>query len=224
MKITWLGQAGLLFEYDNVKIMIDPYLSDSCLELNPSNRRRTPIREEIFDISPDVFIVTHCHRDHLDPETYPRFLDTDKSITVLAPENSWTEIRKYGKNHNYVMFNTGTTWTEYGISFHAVRAEHSDSTAIGVIIDDNKNRFYITGDTLLNDSVIAGISGRIDAVFLPINGVGNNMNMQDAATFVKAIGAKKCVPIHWGMFDELNPDNFPAEKMVIPRAYHEIKL
>ena len=25
MKITWLGQAGLLFEIDGLKIMIDPY-------------------------------------------------------------------------------------------------------------------------------------------------------------------------------------------------------
>ena len=29
MKITWLGQAGLLFDNGKAKIMIDPYLSDS---------------------------------------------------------------------------------------------------------------------------------------------------------------------------------------------------
>lgn len=35
MEITWLGQAGLLFEKDNYKIMIDPYLSDSVEKINP---------------------------------------------------------------------------------------------------------------------------------------------------------------------------------------------
>ena len=29
MNITWLGQAGLLFDNGKTKIMIDPYLSDS---------------------------------------------------------------------------------------------------------------------------------------------------------------------------------------------------
>ena len=36
MKITWLGQAGLLFETDNITIMIDPYLSESCYKVNPN--------------------------------------------------------------------------------------------------------------------------------------------------------------------------------------------
>ena len=29
MKITWLGQAGLLLEGEGLSVMIDPYLSDS---------------------------------------------------------------------------------------------------------------------------------------------------------------------------------------------------
>ena len=37
MKITWLGQAGLMFETDGKIIMIDPYLSDSVKEIEPQN-------------------------------------------------------------------------------------------------------------------------------------------------------------------------------------------
>ena len=29
MKITWLGQAGLLFETEGMRIVVDPYLSNS---------------------------------------------------------------------------------------------------------------------------------------------------------------------------------------------------
>jgi hypothetical protein len=34
MKITYLGQAGLLFETKNLKIIVDPYLSDSVENLD----------------------------------------------------------------------------------------------------------------------------------------------------------------------------------------------
>ena len=50
MKVTWLGQAGLLFERDGVKIMIDPYLSDSVEKYEPKNYRRQPVNEDFFAI------------------------------------------------------------------------------------------------------------------------------------------------------------------------------
>ena len=37
MKITWLGQAGLLFETNGKTILIDPYLSDSVAQIEPHN-------------------------------------------------------------------------------------------------------------------------------------------------------------------------------------------
>ena len=64
MKITWLGQAGLLFEQNGIKIMIDPYLSDSVEKINPKNYRRVAVKESLFDIKPDIMIFTHNHLDH----------------------------------------------------------------------------------------------------------------------------------------------------------------
>jgi len=69
MRCTWLGQAGLLFDLDGIKVMIDPYLSDSVAKVNPLNKRRVPVDERVFDIRPDVLILTHDHLDHTDPET-----------------------------------------------------------------------------------------------------------------------------------------------------------
>ena len=39
IKIMWLGQAGLLFEKKDIKIIVDPYLSDSVEKINPKNHR-----------------------------------------------------------------------------------------------------------------------------------------------------------------------------------------
>ena len=50
------------------------------------------------------------------------------------------------------------------------------------------------------------------------------MNKEDAARFAKRIGAKKVVPIHFGMFDELTAEDFSCENKVIPEIYKEILL
>jgi len=221
MQITWLGQAGLLFEDDNIKIIIDPYLSDSVAKINPRNTRRMPVNKEIFKIKPDVIICTHNHLDHLDMETLTHFLDNENTVDVLCPYEAWQQVRKFGKNHNYIMFNRHTEFTIKGINLKAVKAEHSDLTGIGVIIDD---KYYVTGDTLYNTEIFDDIPDTIDVVFLPINGVGNNMNMVDARRFAEKVKAKKVVPMHWGLFDDLEPQYFACENKVIPKIYEVINL
>lgn len=224
MKVTYLGQAGLLFEKCGFKIMIDPYLSDSVEKINPKNYRRVPIDESFFNIKPDVMIFTHNHLDHYDPETVSHFITENSNITVLAPKSVWDEVRKIGGNNNYVLFNRHTEWTENGIRFTAVKAEHSDITPIGVIIDDGERKYYVTGDTLYNEEIFADIPSDIYALFLPVNGVGNNMNMTDAARFAKRINAERTVPIHIGMFDEITADIFDCKNKIIANIYKEIML
>ena len=224
MKITFLGQAGLLFEKGDFRIMVDPYLSDSVAKVNPSNARRVAVDEGFFDLRPNVVIFTHDHLDHYDPETAQRLIPPDSKLLVLSPKSVWEKVRMLGGNNNYVMFNRHTTWTQAGIRFTAVKAEHSDPFSIGVIIDDGEKKYYITGDTLYNEEIFGDIPRDIYAVFLPVNGVGNNMNMVDAARFARRIGAKKTVPVHVGMFDDLNAGDFPGENRVIAEIYKEILL
>ena len=224
MKIIWLGQAGLLFIKNGFKIMIDPYLSDSVEKINPASFRRQAVDESLFEIKPDVMIFTHNHLDHYDSETVCRFISADTNIVVLSPASVWQEVRKIGGGNNYIQFNIHTVWTENGIKFTAVKAEHSDISAIGVIIDDGDKKYYVTGDTLYNEEIFGDIPNDIYAVFLPVNGVGNNMNMTDAARFAKRINAERTVPMHIGMFDEITADEFDCENKIIANIYEEIKL
>lgn len=181
MKITWLGQAGLLFENDDISIMIDPYFSDSCARLNPKNHRRVPVDEKYLSYRPDVLIATHNHPDHQDPDTLSYFLTEDAHLTMLAPWSGWNEARKFGGGANYVLFDRHTEWTEKGVRFIATKAVHSDPYAVGVILETSEERFYISGDTLYSPELLSDLHGHFDAIFLPINGVGNNMNPEDAA-------------------------------------------
>lgn len=224
MQITWLGQAGMLFETNKLKVMIDPYLSDSVEKINPKNYRRVPVDRSLFDIRPDVMIFTHNHPDHYDSETVSHFLGEKTNILVLAPMSVWNEVRKFGGDNNYVKFDRHTQWTEQGVRFTAVRAEHSDISSIGVIVEDGEKKYYVTGDTLYNEEIFEDIPDDIFAVFLPINGVGNNMNMIDAKRFCQRIKPQVAVPIHCGLFDEKDMNEFEYENKVIPTIYKEIKL
>ena len=224
MKCTWLGQASLLFEKDGFRILIDPYFSNSVEKINPKNYRRIPVSEDTLSIKPDVLIFTHNHLDHYDPETVPYFLNSESRVLVLAPKSVWDEVRTIGGENNYVLFNRHTSWTENGIRFTAVAAAHSDPTPIGVIIHDGEKQYYVTGDTLYNEEIFQDLPDGIDTVFLPVNGVGNNMNMTDAARFAKRVGAKRVIPIHIGMFDSLSAEDFSCENKMIPELYQEFDL
>lgn len=227
MKITWLGQAGLLLESGKTKIMIDPYLSDCVERVEPKNFRRVPIKNEIFDVEPDVMIFTHDHLDHFDPETAAVFLKNGrKPMTVLSPFSVWQKARAHGKCHNYVLFNKGTEWTEGELRFRAVGAAHSDVYAIGVIIQELQSgkTYYVTGDTLYDAGIFAELPKSIDLVFLPVNGVGNNMNAADALRFFENCGAKRAVAYHVGMFDSLTSDIFKSSARLDLELYEAIEI
>ena len=224
MKVTFLGQAGLLFDLDGLRIMVDPYFSNSVGKLRPEKNRRQKADMSFLDERPDVLILTHDHLDHADPETLEILLKKHRGICVLAGRNAWETARQYGGDHNYVCFTPGCLWTEGDISFEAVFAAHSDPEAIGVLIRCGKKTYYVTGDTLRSRRVAEGLGCRPDVVFLPVNGVGNNMNMADAAAFAKEIGAGQAVPVHFGMFDDLDPREFTFENRVIPEIWKEILL
>lgn len=225
MKITWLGQAGLLFETREKIVLVDPYLSNSVEKIEPQNYRRVAVDESFLKIKPDIILLTHNHLDHTDPETLQYYLSVDSEVTVLASGNAWQNVRKTfgGVKNNYVLFNRGTEWTEGDICCKAVRAEHSDEKAIGVIIQAEGKNYYITGDTLYNEEIFKDLPEKIDYIFLPINGRGNNMNMADAKRFCEKIGAK-AVPLHCGLFDEISMQNWQYQNKIIPQFYKEIKI
>lgn len=224
MKITFIGQAGLMFENENIKFMIDPYFSDSVGKISPEKHRRIPVKQELFSEKLDMIILTHDHLDHTDPETLEVLLKENKNLEILAPYNAWLRVKEIGCLHNYVMFNQNTVWTKNGITFTAVKACHSDLTAIGVIIDDGDKKYYVTGDTLYNTEIFDDLPDDIYAVFLPINGVGNNMNEIDAKNFAIKCGAKYVIPLHFGMFDNINPDILDCKNKIIPEIYKEINF
>ena len=230
MKVTWLTQAGLLFENGNITVMVDPYFSNSVGEqIDPKKNRRIPADMSFLDKNPDVVLITHDHLDHLDPETIEALLArANKPITFMAPENAFKKLVKYGGEHNYVMLNPHSVWSERGVTFYAVHAEHSDRTAVGFILDDGEKTYYVSGDTLYNydviDEVLELVEDGVDFAFVPINGKGNNMNARDAADFAYEIDAKCAVPLHYGLFDSTSPETFDFDNSMILEPFKTVEV
>ena len=228
MKITWLGQGGVLLRNDRITVIADPYFSDSVGKINPAKKRRYDVPDEYFDLKPDVILITHEHMDHLDTETLKVLLNCDRCVTVLAPEAAYNKLSCLGGNHNYVLLSPHSVWNEKGVTFYSVKAEHSDRTAAGFILDDGDKTYYISGDTLYNfdviDDVLDLVEDGVDVAFLPINGRGNNMNAKDAADFAYEIGARRAVPVHYGLVDNISPDEFDFDDALILSPFEEVEI
>ena len=176
-------------------------------------------------MKPDVLLCTHDHLDHIDPDTLDHYLKTPGCL-VFAPIGGYKKLRSlYGPIHNYIWTTPGLRWTEGEISLRALPASHSDPDAVGYILSAEGKNYYITGDTIYHESIFAALPDLpLEAVFLPINGVGNNMNAADASDFALRTGAKYAVPLHFGLFDSLSPETFTHPNRVIPTFYKEIIL
>ena len=226
MKVTWLTQAGLLFENDRITVLVDPYLSDAC---EVDGKRRIPADESFFEVEPDVILITHSHPYHLDKATLDRFLNRGgKEVTVLAGGSAYKMLRSYGYSHNIVLLTPHSVWSECGVTFYSVKAEHSERDAVGYILDDGEKTYYVSGDTLYNFDVIDDcldlVEDGVDYAFLPINGRGNNMNAKDAADFAYERGAKCAIPVHYGLFDSVDPDDFDFDDRLIISPYEATEL
>ena len=199
MKVTWLGDFSLLFESENMRIVLDPAHGGAWLD--------KPI---------DVVLLTHEHEGHLNMKILSQIAESaEKPVCFLAPANAYNKIEKLGGANNYVMLNRHSVWSEGGVTFYTTCAEHNDRSAVGFIIDDGRKTYYASGDTLYNydviDDVLELVEDGVDVAFLPINGKRNNMNAKDAADFAYEIGAKCAVPVHWCRDGGVDPREFDFE-------------
>ena len=229
MKVTWLAHSGLCFENDKLTVLVDPYLSDSLAEKCERMKRRLPVDTGALELSPDVILITHSHPDHLDIATLDRFLkSSDKEITVLANGTAYEKLVSLGYSHNLVLLSPHSVWSESGVTFYAVKAEHSERDAVGFILDDAEKTYYVSGDTLYNFDVIDDcldlVEDGVDYAFLPINGKHNNMNAKDAADFAYEIGAKTAVPVHYGLFDDVDPEDFDFDDKLVLTPFETVEL
>ena len=235
MKIAWLGQAGYRITTDNgTVIMIDPYMSDSLHEAQgESYVREVPIDEDVLRGRVDVLIISHCHADHMDFGTLDTLL-AGGAVNVLCPVSVLYPVRnRYWGAHNYTQFENGIETIINGVRFSAEYAAHTDDRSIGVNIYADGRVITHTGDTMYHRCLKDAHPRGADALLLPVNGKGCNMNAVDAARLTKELAPKKVFPMHWDMFKAYGSDvnEFKAlfadgegPEIIIPEYYKDLEI
>ena len=191
MKVRFLGQSGYLLESGDIRLLIDPYLSDSVNRV-AGRPRLLPIPQVSGPF--DAVICTHDHLDHLDPDT----------VTQL-PEAQFFITTEEGKAHLYTLgranaevLHTGESKTVGKCRLTAVFANHT-AEAFGLVVEAEGKTLYFSGDTLYDRGLFSVAAYHPDVAFLCINGKLGNMNAAEAVAVAKAIGAPVNIPNHYDM-------------------------
>ncbi len=224
VKITWLGQMGLLIKSDNTTLCIDYYAY-------PDKSRRTlpPIpAEELTGV--DAFLGTHDHLDHIDHDSWKIWAKTNPEAKFVFPSAHFKQVLADGvTNDNAVGLNAGESVRIGDMTIHAIAASHEfldrdpetgTYPYLQYIIEVQGIRIHHAGDTVRYEGMMPQIKsfGDIDVELLPINGrdakryrdncIGN-MTYQEAADLAGDVGTGMVIPGHWDMFSHNSAD--PAE-------------
>jgi L-ascorbate 6-phosphate lactonase len=209
LAIWFFGQNGFILKAGQGPLIgIDLYLSDSCARLFAHLPyrvdRQLPIFVEPEDLDIDVFITTHSHDDHADPETISRFARKSHAQFV----GPWESVEKY-KNcgvresacrllhpNQAIQFDGPATIT----GTFALPTDNTDLNHIGVLIGfANGITFYDTGDTGYCELLHSLVPRNVDLCAICINGGFHNLDPLQAAHIVRAINPAVVIPCHYDM-------------------------
>lgn len=203
--LWWLGQAGYIIKTNEGIIMaIDPYLSNYCAKKNPDFSRTypPPIRPE--ELKCDLYLFTHDHDDHLDPETFQKIQYSESTIFV-GPRNCCKHLREMGiKAESTTLLESGEDITVHGIDLKGTFClpTHEDVLdSIGFLISlPSSISIYHTGDTGYVELLHYLSKYCIDVMLICINGKYGNMNLVEAAKLARVLAPRLVIPNHYDMF------------------------
>ena len=199
--LTWLGHASFRLDSPGGKrIYVDPFLTG-----NP----KCP-EAELKPMRVDLIALTHGHNDHVG-DTLELWKQFKPPVVAMLELRGWLSAQGIESNPAHAP-NKGGTVTIDGIGITLTDANHSSSgqnleylgEPAGLVIElEDGFSIYFAGDT--NVFMSMQLIGRIyepDVAVLPI-GDHFTMGPREAAVALELLGAKRCVPCHYGTFPML---------------------
>jgi len=189
MRITHLGNAAVLVETDDARILIDPgNLSDAWHSLT--------------DL--DAVLVTHQHPDHIDPNNIGQLLSANRAARVLVEPSILAQVAdgSIPELPNAMAFPPDDQTVMGDVLITAVGGQHAiihrDIARIGnvgyVLRSAGQPTLFHPGDAY--DTVPQGV----DVLAVPTYGPW--AAMKETIDFVRAVGALEGFPIHGELLNE----------------------
>jgi len=220
---VWIGHASWTLRLGGKLLVIDPVWSTA---LSGVVKRLVPPGIALGQLpTPDIVMVTHDHRDHLDLPTIAKLPETS---LYIAPLGNGPRLGK----PNVVELDWWQTHEVGDLKITLVPARHwsmrmpwnrNATLWGGYVIESPDGVAYHSGDTAAGDH-FAEIGARfsIDWAMLPIGAYSprwfmssQHVNPDEAADGFAALRAKNFLAMHWGTFkltDE--PIGEPRERIL----------
>jgi N-acyl-phosphatidylethanolamine-hydrolysing phospholipase D len=209
--LTWVGHASFLLTLGGARILFDPVF---CQRIGPVSRLTAP-GIALSELPPiDVVVVTHNHRDHLDPWTIKRLGPNPLYVTPLG---NGAILRRLGATRVAELdWWESTTLDTLDISIVPARHwsmrypwDRNDALWGGCVIRAPEGTAYHSGDTAFFEGFeeIGRRAGPIDWAMLPIGAYEprwfmepQHMCPEEAVEAARLLGARHFVAMHWGTF------------------------
>ncbi len=236
--LYWLGQAGFVIEGAGLRLLIDPYLSDSLARKYRGTRYAhermmpPPISPDAFD-RVDLVLCTHRHTDHMDPDTLQPLARRFPALRFVVPAASLDEaVRRCGVDASRLVPVDAGERVEplpgVGVAPIASAHETLDVDAdgrhpwLGYVIEVAGVRLYHSGDCVPYPGLAESVAARRPHLaLLPVNGrdaersgngVPGNFTLDEAVSLCRHAGVRAMIAHHHGLFDfnTLAPDEIDA--------------
>ncbi|CAN5384515.1 MBL fold metallo-hydrolase [soil metagenome] len=206
---VWIGHASWGLRLGGQLVVIDPVFSTA---LSGVVKRLVPPAFPVEACpAPDLVLVTHDHRDHLD---FPSIAQLPDSATYIVPLGNGARI----KHPNVVELDWWQPHQHGSLEITLVPARHwsmrmpwnrNATLWGGYIVRGPEGVAYHSGDTAWGEhfAEIAQKIGPIDWAMLPIGAysprwfmAAQHINPDEALEGFTALGANNFLAMHWGTF------------------------
>lgn len=223
--IFWLGQAGFLIDYPDVRIAIDPYLSDYLAKKYAgktfSHQRMMPAPLTAHELSNiDFVLCTHRHSDHMDPETLPPLMQHNPDALLIYPAAEEESVNRMGIRPDQRWPVNAGECIELGatVSCKVIQAAHelpeTDEKGrhrfLGYLLKSKKATVYHSGDCIPYNGLLEELlPAHIDLALLPVNGrddlrrkhnIPGNFHLSEAIDLCENCDIPHLIGHHHGMF------------------------
>ncbi|MDO9416755.1 MBL fold metallo-hydrolase [Pararhizobium sp.] len=224
--LYWLGQAGFVIDTPGLRIVIDPYLSDSLAEKYagkafPHGRMApAPVSPEALG-AVDLVLCTHHHTDHMDGQTLSALARRLPDLLFVVPAASLQlAADRIGVSPDrLVPVDAGDEIEPLpGVSLQVLRAAHETleqdaaghHTFLGYGVAIEGIRLFHSGDTIPFEGQVDDISALApDIALLPVNGrsarlaaagFAGNLTLAEASDLCIACNIPAMIAHHYGLF------------------------